>query len=213
MPNTRLTKKVFNWDYRRALMGRKGWNHDLKKLLQSTEQSDVFYGLGVEQPRQVLTLFGKCKERKEEKSLIEDINTMQKLRTYKDLKLTIGTEDYITTNMERHSRSLISKIRIGTLPINIETGRYKQQAVQDRKCPNCTDLVEDEKHFLMDCPMYEDARDIMYRKVQERTGIDTTELGKDDLFYLLLNVTKAIRPAASFIKESMTIRSKPKPKK
>ena len=61
--------------------------------------------------------------------------------------------------------------------------------------------------------MYEDARDIMYRKVQERTGIDTTELGKDDLFYLLLNVTKAIRPAASFIKESMTIRSKPKPKK
>lgn len=196
-----------NWDYRRALQGKKGWNQDVKKLLQSAEQVDVFYGLGVERQNHVLSQYRTHKELEDEKSLLKEINSMQKLRTYKELKLSSGTENYLTTNMEKYNRSLITKIRIGTLPINIETGRYKNQPVEERKCPKCTNAVEDEKHFLMDCPLYKELRQELYRKVQDKTGIDATELNRGELFYLLLNVTKAIRPTANFIKEALRTRS------
>ena len=161
MSGNRLTKQVFNWDYRRCLLGKKGWNREVKEVLQASEQTDVFYGLDVEQQKKVLSKLEKSLETKENNKLLKEINSMQKLRTYKELKLTPGTEDYVASNMEKYSRSLIAKIRIGTLPIMIETGRYKQQPADERRCLSCPDKVEDEKHFLMDCPLYNNIREAM----------------------------------------------------
>jgi hypothetical protein len=43
--------------------------------------------------------------------------------------------------------------------LNIETGRYKNIIRPERKCTNCSKGdIEDEKHFIVDCPLYENIR-------------------------------------------------------
>jgi hypothetical protein len=54
MPNDRLTKQVFNWDYRRALTGQESWNKNIKVSLTQAGGEDVFYGLHVESSKKTL---------------------------------------------------------------------------------------------------------------------------------------------------------------
>jgi hypothetical protein len=49
--------------------------------------------------------------------------------------------------------------RTGVLPLAIETGRYSRPQVHlnDRLCKLCDNsVVEDEQHFMMNCPLYSD---------------------------------------------------------
>jgi hypothetical protein len=50
--------------------------------------------------------------------------------------------------------------------LNIETGRYKNIIRPERKCTNCSKGdIEDEKHFIVDCPLYENIRVKFFDKV------------------------------------------------
>jgi hypothetical protein len=60
----------------------------------------------------------------------------------------------------------IFKIRVSAHPLNIETGRYKNIIRSERKCTNCSEEdIEDEKHFVVDCPLYENIRVKFFDKV------------------------------------------------
>jgi hypothetical protein len=44
--------------------------------------------------------------------------------------------------------------------------RYKNIIRPERKCTNCSkEDIEDEKHFIVDCPLYENIRVIFFDKV------------------------------------------------
>ena len=55
-----------------------------------------------------------------------------------------------------HLRSFIAQLRTGTLPLHIETGRYRHVKPEKRFCFICNekDSVEHELHFLFDCSAY-----------------------------------------------------------
>ena len=56
-------------------------------------------------------------------------------------------------------RSALAKLRTGILPLEIEVGRYRNLPEDERFCKICdTGLVEDELHFLFNCPAYDDIR-------------------------------------------------------
>ena len=203
MDNSRLTKQIFIHDYTRALQHRKGWNKEVKGILQSTGQEDVFYGLGVENPKKVLQELKETLAQKEEEQLMKEINSMPKLRSYKEVKLNAGTEGYIKSNLDKYSRSLISKLRIGTLPINIELGRYSKQPIEDRTCHHCRNKVETEKHFLLECPLYEEERQKLFRLFQNKNNIDLKEVTPEESFYLLLNVNNISKQLAQMIQNSL----------
>jgi hypothetical protein len=60
----------------------------------------------------------------------------------------------------------ICKIRVGAHSLNIETGRYKNIIRSEKKCTNCSKGdIEDEKHFIVDCPLYENIRVKFFDKV------------------------------------------------
>jgi hypothetical protein len=42
--------------------------------------------------------------------------------------------------------------------LRLETGRYEQLALEQRVCFNCDNVVEDEVHVLLECPLYADIR-------------------------------------------------------
>ncbi len=86
-------------------------------------------------------------------------STKPKLRTYVTFKEDTKVAAHINCNLSKHEISLISQIRLGILPIRIETGRYTNTNVAERKCLLCThDKGEDEAHFLFECSLYDAER-------------------------------------------------------
>ena len=66
-----------------------------------------------------------------------------KLRTYRLYKSNLMTDEYVKINLERSHRRILAKFRSGSLPLQIETGRYKKPKVplNNRICNLCTDNV------------------------------------------------------------------------
>jgi hypothetical protein len=80
-----------------------------------------------------------------------------KLRTYARFKADVGQEAYLSANMKSSTRQLMCRFRIGVAPLQIELGR-RQPGPGSRACLVCGAATEDEEHFLMACPLYEELR-------------------------------------------------------
>ena len=51
--------------------------------------------------------------------------------------------------------------------LNIERGRWQGKKLQDRVCDVClTNQVEDEQHFLLDCPVSQSIRDDLFKDLE-----------------------------------------------
>ena len=60
---------------------------------------------------------------------------------------------------------------MGVLPLEIETGRFKNIQPEERYCVLCKqDLVEDEKPFLCTCKLYASIRNELCTNVQQRNA-------------------------------------------
>lgn len=88
-----------------------------------------------------------------------------KLRTYCTFKQQFLTENYCKIIMSRSHRAAFSKFRCGVAPIRLETGRYENLRVEDRKCTFCN-TVEDESHVILECNLYDDLRQILFGRAQ-----------------------------------------------
>ena len=60
-------------------------------------------------------------------------------------------ESYISTNMSRNKRCLISRLRLGVLAIEVELGRFNNVVREHRICKLCKKGVEDKLHLLFQC--------------------------------------------------------------
>ena len=60
------------------------------------------------------------------------------------------------------------KLRISNHKLNIEIGRYDKISRCDRVCPVCGLNIEDEIHFLLNCPKYSSIRDDFFNKIENR---------------------------------------------
>ena len=65
-------------------------------------------------------------------------------------KYSLETENYLFFNIPKYQRSLFAQFRASILPLNIETGRYRNVSLPDRLCTLRYDPeVEDEIHFCV----------------------------------------------------------------
>ena len=86
-----------------------------------------------------------------------------KLRTYRQFKQIRCTETYVSRLVHIVSTCYGSVPR--RLTLAIETGRYAKPPVpvENRLCVVCNkNCVETENHFLLDCPLYDDLRLILF---------------------------------------------------
>ena len=88
-----------------------------------------------------------------------------KLRSYVKYKSDLKVCKYVTLNLDREQRSLFAQLRLGILPLFIETGRFKRVPSDERICTLCKNGVEDEKHFLLYCNAFNDLRDDLFNLV------------------------------------------------
>ena len=91
------------------------------------------------------------------------IQNESKLVFYKNAKDTLSLSSYLNNIKNRNSRTLLSKLRLGVLPLEIEKGRREKIKVprENRFCKLCNsdNKIEDEIHFLFECPALQHQRD------------------------------------------------------
>ena len=152
MEDSRLTKKVFYWDY--SMQG--VWCSQIDSLCEMLGINHVFLNL--------LTLNIKEIERKlfeyTENLWLERLTTFPKLRTYTKFKNKYTLENYVLSpTLSKQERSAFAQFRCGILPIRVETGRFRNEHLHERVCIFCeNNCIEDEEHFLVKCPLYSNLR-------------------------------------------------------
>ena len=71
--------------------------------------------------------------------------------------------EYLTWNLSKKHKVELTRFRLGAHCLEVETGRWKGTNFHDRLCPYCKTLgnnhVEDEHHFIFDCPLYHNIRE------------------------------------------------------
>ena len=75
-------------------------------------------------------------------------------------------EEYLQSD-DRKGRRLLAKLRSGTNFLRIETGRRKGLNREERVCWFGCNSVENERHFLLECQLYDDIREVVRDKIGE----------------------------------------------
>ena len=181
MDSTRLTRIVFEYDYNQT---GKTWCSDIKTILEQVNltpsfQNKLFVNLKTVEER-LLNLH--------QSNWSNKIQSVSKLRTYKQLKTDFGTEKYLFARLSKTEKSHLAQFRCGILPLRLETGRYVCLSVNERICTLCNvNETEDEVHFLLRCACYNDLRRLLTKKAIETRVDFSTLTDSQKLVYLIKN--------------------------
>lgn len=87
------------------------------------------------------------------------INTSTKLQSYCIFKSDTEHESYLDFVRPNKYKYALSKFRLSSHNLAIETGRYDATPRDERVCVYCNmNAIENEYHFLLACPFYNDIR-------------------------------------------------------
>ena len=160
MSSDRIPKLVYLWESKFQY----DWSSELNSIFQSINLTGIVRN-------------GDCCDLSTVRSELERIEinywdsnrfNKPKLRYYNLYKNTIEPEDYVKNkNLSKYSRSLLAQFRSGILPLEVETGRFRNIPLENRICPMCKIDIEDEFHLLCICKVYENLRRILYNKSRE----------------------------------------------
>ena len=141
MHDDRITKKIFQW----ALDAQNVWVTEIRQIFNSLHlDADFDSLLPCDIDSVKLKMIDLAREAWE-----HEILAKPKLRTYRTFKATFASENYVIKNISRRKLSLLCQLRIGILPLRIETGRFRNFPVEERVCEICGNGdIEDEKHFV-----------------------------------------------------------------
>ena len=67
------------------------------------------------------------------------------------MKTEIGMEEYLNSTENIKDRTALTKIRLSNHDLMIEKGRHRDLDENERLCPFCNNLVENEQHFILEC--------------------------------------------------------------
>ena len=91
----------------------------------------------------------------------------QKLGFYWSFKTDHSSSSYLDLTRGTAGRRALVKLRISNYKLMIEVGRYNQTTKDNRHCPVCgCNVIDDEVHFLFQCPKYSKIRNKFHYKVK-----------------------------------------------
>ena len=146
------------------------------------------------------------------KKTISDNNNARghgnKLRFYNKFKIRFMLEPYLLLVKNQPALNSLIKFRTSCHNLQIEKGRHQNLDVSDRICHCDNHKVEDELHFAMECPSYNNLRQLFFESIF-RLNTNFVDLDNEaKLIWLLSNEDQSICiNFAKFIHKCFEVRS------
>ena len=118
-----------------------------------------------------ITIFGKSKTQltkicqdSYDRFWLNQINNSPKAITYVKFKTTVNYGKYLDQVENIKHKTALIRFRMSNHNLLIEKGRHMRPRLErnDRKCFNCAGKIEDEYHFTIECPLYNDDRILLF---------------------------------------------------
>ena len=129
---------------------------------------------------------------------IRQSNGGNKLRTYKHFKNNLYFEPYLEKIRNVKHRQSLTKLRVSSHNLYIETLRRNQIPVNERYCYFCKNVTEDEYHFMMDCKKYDHLRLKLFSLIEDDLN-NFSEMNKKEKFIFMLSEIKIAKQVSEFI--------------
>ena len=212
--NDRLVKKVFLWDKKLNENSRVStWFTEIKSIFYECDLS-VLFDTGLNFDIRFTSSYMKQKyETMQANSLFNECKLLPKLRTFMMFKDFTSEPIYVRKPLDFNLRRLIARLRLGCLPLRLETGRYSIPRLpeEERVCFLCAKEcdnpeVESECHFLFKCPTYFEERSKWYNAMN--IPDDFEDLPTTYKLKIILDESANIKPTAIYLANSTAMRSR-----
>ena len=206
-PDHRLMKKVYIWDKKlNESQQLFSWTNEIKSILYNCNLNHV-YDAQLMFP--VKTIVKQLEESLYKMQLVRVENICRnkpKLRTFVTFKHFSDLPAHVFKPLSFLERKTISKIRLGILPIRLETARYFRPIVPEdqRYCYCNTGEPESEYHVLFICGKYDNLRQLWLNKLTIPPEFST--LPSQDKFKIVLNDPKNVKYTAQFLIDMLDLR-------
>ena len=135
-----------------------------------------------------------------------EVNSGGKLRTYALLKTEIGRAGYLDKISNYKKRRVLTKTRLSNHTLMIEKGRHKDLEKEERLCPFCVeDEVEDEYHFIFECPTFHIPRRELFDKIC-LTFPNFHDLLPTDKIKIVLDAGETAEDCCTFLEKAFYVR-------
>ena len=142
---------------------------------------------------------------------------MPKLRTFLTFKKFDKMPAYVSKPLSFLQKKITAKIRLGSLELRIESGRFSRPRLQvhERVCLLCRDTnqadgqepsVETEFHFIFICSHYNTLRLSWIESLVKPENFDG--LSEGEKLSVVLNDAENVKSTAQFITRAYSMRSK-----
>ena len=177
------------------------WTENMKAMLSENGLMESF---DTRDPETHLNIFRRLTDIFHQTTLENIKKEDCKLRTYALFKTYPGFEKYLDEILCIKERTALTKFRISNSTLMIEKGRHMNIDKDSRFCPFCLDKVEDEKHFLIECPTYRHLRSDLYREVKTKIP----SICNQPYSYRFLTLMQDLNapPTSRFICKAMEVR-------
>jgi hypothetical protein len=208
----RINKKIFNWSVNKGNNRCKNWPFIVRDKLCSIDL-DMYTMLPFDKNKMLndvctALMNSHIVQWQTDLNRYTGVNgtNHNKLRTYRLFKSSYDTELYCKLQLPYCHRSALSKFRCGVAPLRIETGRYTNMPVAERVCPFCEEFIETEMHVLLQCPLYNQIRDVIYEKAQ---SVDNSfyDMSDNDKFVFMFSHPDMVRILAKSCCDILKIRN------
>ena len=167
-----IKNSVKNWERIRRGYGNKllvnaykgselSWDMAIKNILESNGMLNFYLNIPTNiHPFVYKKLFQRLNDSFHQNAFEMIKSETSKLRTYALFKTEIGLENYLFEIKNVAVRVHVTKFRLSNHRLMIETGRHTKNKKDDkipkekRFCPFCPRKIENEFHFIFECPIY-----------------------------------------------------------
>ena len=134
------------------------WVSSIRSTFEKFDLSDVYLNETPSTTTATYCQLFDCEKVVFTQSALSSIQTLPKMRTYRLLVQNLGPKDYLFTTRDVKNRVAMTKLRLSNHNLSIEKGRHQDVHLSDRNCPFCPEHLENEFHFLIQCPIYKNLR-------------------------------------------------------
>jgi len=159
MEDGRIAKQVYRHCKNANASLNGTWSYSIKKLLSELNLAHLWESEEIGALKDWTTLAVACVKKNELACWKGQMWLKPKLRFYRLLKTSLKREEYLSWEIPEECRRIVTQMRCGTHPLQVEVGRWSGRPLEERLCRVCiTGQIEDELHFLCQCYVYDSLR-------------------------------------------------------